>query len=87
VPDRQVIVSPFPARVPKPLTVPEGLSIKGIITRMYEQGNVPAVWRDYRVMVEVNGEPIPMDKWGMVPSTMDHVLIYVPLHGGGGRIP
>lgn len=83
MPDRQVIVSPFPARVPKALTVAEGTSIKGIITRMYEQGNVPAIWRDYRVMVEVNGEPIPMDKWDTVPSVNDHVLIYVPLHGGG----
>jgi predicted phage tail protein len=83
VPDRQVIVSPFPTRSPKPLMVAEGISIKGIITRMYEQGNVPAVWRDYRVMVEVNGEPVPADKWDMVPSVNDHVLVYVPLHGGG----
>jgi hypothetical protein len=70
------------------MPVPQGLSIKGIITRMYEESKTPAIYRDYRVMVEVNGEPVSRDDWDGIPSEQDHVLVYVPVRGGdGGKDP
>jgi len=51
---------------------------------MYDQNGTPAIYRDYRVMVEVNGEPVARDEWDKVPDVKDHVLVYVPVHGGGG---
>lgn len=66
------------------MPVAHGTDIKGIITHMYDKNGTPAIYRDYRVMVEVNGEPVSRDEWGMVPAKDDHVLVYVPVHGGGG---
>lgn len=78
----------MPYKSPAVMPVAQGTDIKGIITQMYEKNGTPAVYRDYRVMVEVNGEPIPRDEWDKVPDVKDHVLVYVPVHGGeGGKDP
>ena len=82
--EHNVIVSPLPFKSPSVMSVAHGTDIRGIVTRMYEESGTPAIYRDYKVMVEVNGEPVPRDKWGMVPEKDDHVLVYVPVHGGGG---
>lgn len=82
--NRQVIIQPSPFRSPKVMLSPEGLTIKQMIDRMYDASGVPAIWRDYAVMVEVNGSPVMRDRWHLAPITSDHIMIHVPVHGGGG---
>ena len=73
--NREIIVSPLSFHAPQVAQVPHGASIHEIVTSLYP---------DLYVIVEVDGVPIPREKWGVVPSVDSHVLISVPLHGGGG---
>ena len=82
-----VVVSPAPFKAPKVMTAPQGLSIKGIIDQMYEASGIPMECRDYALIVELNGEPITRDRWNIIPKMDDHVLICLPVHGGGGKSP
>jgi len=82
--DKPVIIQPSPFRTSKVMVAQQGMTVMQMITQMYDLSGVPAVWRDYAVMVEVNGIPVTRDKWTQRPSTDDHVMIHVPVHGGGG---
>ena len=73
--DREIIVSPMPFNSPKVVAVAHGSTIWDIVNRLYP---------DTYVIVEIDGMPIPRDRWHLVPPVDSHVLISVPLHGGGG---
>ena len=73
--DREIIVSPLAFHSPKVARVPYGATIQEIVAVLSP---------DLYVIVEIDGVPIPRDKWSVVPSVDSHVLISVPLHGGGG---
>lgn len=79
-----VSVQPTPFKSPKIMLAEKGKSIKGIIDQMYEANGIPPVWRDYGVMVEINGIPVTREDWHLTPSESDHVMIHVAVHGGGG---
>jgi len=83
---RDIIIQPTPFRAPKVMTVCQGMTIKQIIDQMYDANGVPIECRDYQVMVEIDGEPLPRDRWGMIEPDRDaHVLIHALVHGGGGK--
>ena len=73
--NREIIISPMPFHAPQVAHVPHGASIHEIVASLYP---------DLYVIVEVDGVPIPRAEWRIVPSVDSHVLISVPLHGGGG---
>lgn len=73
--DREIIVSPMPFNSPKVVAVAHGSTICDIVNQLYP---------DTYVIVEIDGVPIPRDRWHLVPPVDSHVLISVPLHGGGG---
>ncbi|MDD5049442.1 MAG: host specificity factor TipJ family phage tail protein, partial [Methanoregulaceae archaeon] len=60
------------------MQVPHGLTIRQIV----EQADASA-WTDTYI-VEVDGVPVPRSQWSLIPDEKSHVLIYAPLHGGGG---
>jgi len=76
--DREIIVSPLAFHSPKVAHVPYGATIQEIVAVLSP---------DLYVIVEIDGVPIPRDKWSVVPSVDSHVLISVPLHGGDGKNP
>ncbi len=82
--ERSIIVSPLPFVSPKVMAVQQGASIKMIIDCLYNYQDVPLECRTYDIVVELNGEIILPDRWNIIPSPEDHVLLYIPLHGGGG---
>lgn len=79
MPDRPIIVSPAPFKAPKVINVPDGFTIYQIIGRMGLS--------DPHLMVEVDGIPVPPDRWHEAPPVGSHVLISVPVHGGSGKDP
>jgi len=83
--ERSVIVSPAPFRAPRILKVPHGQTVREIVCRMYD--SVPPAFRDFRLIVEVDGVPVPRERWDLVPEVNQHVLVSVPVHGGGGKDP
>jgi len=74
---REIIVSPMVFHAPQVAHVPHGATIQEIVAVLSP---------DLYVIVEIDGVPIPRDKWSVVPSVDSHVLISVPLHGGDGKI-
>ena len=76
MPDKQIILSPAPFRAPRVIAVPEGMSIRQIVHR--------AGCQDQAVLVEIDGVPVPRDRWDEAPPVASHGLISLPLHGGGG---
>lgn len=81
--NRNIVVSPYIGS-PKIVQSPHGLSIKDIIDNFYNTNDTPIEIRYYDFIVEVDGIPITRDKWNIVPEVNSHVLIYIPIHGGGG---
>ncbi len=77
--ERNIIVSPAPFRAPRVVTVPEGLSVYQIVMRA--GCGCPGV------TVEIDGDPVPRARWHELPPAGAHVLIGVPVHGGGGKDP
>jgi len=73
--DREIIVSPMAFHAPKVVSVAHGSTILDIVNLLYP---------DTSVIVEIDGVPIHRDRWHLVPPVDSHVLISVPLHGGGG---
>lgn len=79
MPDKQIVLSPAPFKAPRILAVPEGMSIRQIV---YRSG-----CHDPAVTVEIDGVPVPRDRWDETPPAASHVLVSVPVHGGGGKDP
>jgi len=75
--DREIIVSPAAFHAPKAIYIPHGTSIRGMVDILYPDINTT-------VIVEIDGEPVPYEKWDIIPDIDSHVLINIPLHGGGG---
>ena len=73
--NREIIVSPLAFHAPQVVQVQQGTSISNIVTQLYP---------DLEVIVEIDGIPIPHNDWNSIPSLDSHVLISLPLHGGGG---
>ena len=72
--NREIIISPMAIHAPRVAHVPHGSSIRDMVNSFYP---------DLSVVVEIDGIPIVREKWGMVPAVDSHVLISIPLHGGG----
>ena len=81
---RLVAISPHIFKAPKMMEVPQGVTIAGIVRRMYDAAGVPMEIRDNRLLVEIDGEPVERDRWHLVPAKGQHVMVSVPVHGGGG---
>jgi len=79
MPDRPIVLSPAPFKAPRVVTVPEGMSVYQIVMRA--GCGAPGV------LVEIDGEPVERARWHEAPPAGAHVLISVPLHGGGGKDP
>jgi len=60
------------------MQVEHGMTIRQIVERMDQ-----SAWSD-AYLVEVDGLPIPLGEWHLVPDVASHILVYAPLHGGGG---
>ena len=71
---REIIVSPMAFHAPKVVNVAHGSTIRDIVHQLYP---------DTYVMVEIDGVRSPRSV-APVPPVDSHVLISVPLHGGGG---
>ena len=71
-----VVYSPFALRAPVIKSVPIGVSIREIVA-LY-----PHLPPD--IAVEINGVPIPPDKWDIIPTVDQHVCVFHALHNGGG---
>jgi len=76
--NREIIVSPLAFHAPRIAHVSHGASIREIVYNLYP---------DLNVIVEIDGTPIPREKWNIVPDVDSHILISIPLHGGGGKDP
>ena len=76
--DRQIIVSPSLIHAPKVVAMPYGMTIRQIVDRANPAGEV---------VVEVDGAVVPEDRWDYAPPDKAHVMISVPMHGGGGKNP
>lgn len=55
-----------------------------IMDAIYDRAGIPAVMRYYDMIVELNGEIVPRERWHIMPSPHDHVLVYMPVHGSSG---
>lgn len=74
---RDIVLSPSPLNAARVVQVPRS-SIAEIVRLCGDPDGAT---------VEVNGLPVPRSEWHLVPEDRDHVLIYVPVHGGGGKDP
>jgi len=79
IPQREIILSPSAFKAPRVISVPEGITVHQIIER--------AGCLDPSVRVEIDGVTISRDRWHVIPPVDSHVMIIVPVHGGGGKDP
>jgi len=74
--DKEIILSPSKFHAPKTVVIEQGLSIRQIVK---QQGDISPC------IVEINGNPLTVERWDYIPSPNDHVLISVPVMGGNGE--
>lgn len=79
---RDVIIRPAPLVSAKVMQAPLGASVLEIVNAMYAASGVSEARRDYALMVEIDGSPLPRDRWHYVPDPGEHVLIFAPIRDG-----
>lgn len=84
--NNKIIITPKPFQSTSVMECPKGSTLLTIVKKMYELSDTPLELRDFKVIVELNGELIPYSKWNeIIPTEHDHVLVHVPVYGGGGN--
>ena len=78
-----IILSPAPFVAPKPLELPEGLSLNQIATFAYNDAGIPQLCREHEIVIEVDGVYIPKCDWHLTPAKGSTVNLYMPVRGGG----
>jgi len=76
---RDIIIKPSILDAARVMKVAQGRSIWEIIDEMYNVSSVEKKSRDYALMVEIDGRPLPREAWHYIPSLNEHVLIYAPV--------
>lgn len=95
---RSVTLSPSLLRAPIVRAVPAGLTIREIVATVSSQQSAESSYSSLKntahgsrltaysyddIIVEINGIPVPPEKWDITPSPDQHVCVYHALHGGG----
>ena len=74
-----VVTRPYAFSAPRIDRVAAGRTIADIVYEKFPGETLGDI------IVELNGEPIPMSAWHLVrPKADQHILIFTKLHGGGG---
>jgi hypothetical protein len=78
---RDVIIKPAPFNAHRVMKVAQGSCIHEIVDQMYTSSGLAGRHRDYALMVEIDGKPLPREAWHYVPSPNEHILIFAPVRG------
>lgn len=73
---------PFRNRVDAGI-VPAGSNLFEIVNYIHDKGRIHPSLRS-SALVTIEGEVVPNEYWGLVPTPGTHVVVSIALHGGGG---